>query len=190
VEIFPVAATPDWPEDLVSEFRTQITPFDSGKEQRRRRWAFPKRGLPLKYASFDQAAYEALWRFYDQMGGDYQSFYFVFPQANFWPRELIAITTGGIDTFDLRSLATEQASVVVYLDGVQTNVTFLAEGGQAGSDRIRFGLAPAVGTVITADFRGKLRLTARFNMPNGLSRSQFFYRFYSGQISLLQVKEW
>ncbi|MEM5789013.1 MAG: DUF2460 domain-containing protein [Syntrophobacteraceae bacterium] len=190
METFPAAAMPDWPEVVTSEYRTRITPFDSGKEHRRRRWAFPRRHLPLKYATHDQAAYEALWRFYHQMGGDYESFYFIFPSANLWPGELLAITTGVADTFDLRALSADPASVVAYLDGVVASATFISGGGQGGSDRIQFATAPSAGTVITADFVGRLRLTARFNAPSGLSRSQFEYRIYSGAIELIQVKEW
>ena len=190
MDIFPAAAMPDFPEDLTSEFRTDITPFDSGKENRRKRWAFPKRTLPLKYENFPQEAYEALWRHYHKMSGDYSSFYFIFPTANDWPGELVAITTGGIATFDLRSLESDPSTLTVYCDGAQTEVTLLPGSGQADSDQIRFAAAPDAGTVITADFYGRLRLTCRFNLPSGLSRSQLAYRCYSGAVSLTQVKEW
>lgn len=190
MEVFPAIAIPDWPEDVTSEFRTQITPFDSGKEHRRKRWAFPKRHLPLKYATFDQATFEALWDFYHLMSGDFESFYFVFPTANRWPRELIAITKGGIDTFDLRCLETDTSRLDVFCGGAPASAVALGGGGGAGSDRIHFAAAPLAGSVITANLFGKLRLTARFDLPSGLSRSQFSYRWYSGAITLVEAKEW
>lgn len=72
--------------------------------------------------------------------------------------------TSNSHTYDLHGVTT--SAVAVYIDGVLktaggADYTFVSGGGGAGSDRVTFTAYPAVGTLITSDFTGYLRLKAR-----------------------------
>ena len=70
----------------------------------------------------------------------------------------------GTRYYDLHSLTT--ASYVIKIDGVTktgggTDYTFISGGGDAGADRIRLTVMPAIGSLITSDLTGLLRIKAR-----------------------------
>lgn len=69
--------------------------------------------------------------------------------------------TVNTETYDLPSMATtNDASLIVYVNGVATAKTFISGGGAGGADRIAFAGYQATGALITADFKGQLRIYA------------------------------
>ena len=91
-------------------------------------------------------------------------------------------------TFDLPSKDTTEASVKMYVDGIESSHTFLSGGGQGGSDRVTMDVAPATGKYVTAEFEGKLRLYARFAQDN-LSKNMFFNLVYSSTFDIVEVRQ-
>lgn len=72
--------------------------------------------------------------------------------------------TSNSHTYELHGVTC--SSYTIYIDGVAktgggADYTFVSEGGGAGADRITFTAYPSVGTLITSDFTGYLRLKAR-----------------------------
>lgn len=70
----------------------------------------------------------------------------------------------GTRYYDLHSLTTNP--YVIYVDGVAktgggTDYTFISGGGDAGADRIRFTAMQTIGSLITSDLTGFLRIKGR-----------------------------
>jgi hypothetical protein len=187
MEIFPQTILPDYPVTVESVHRTLVTGFDSGREQRRKKWAFPKRRLKLPFKNITGSEMDLLWEFYSERYGDYESFYYLLPWQQKWFVEYLGRGTGAQTIFDLRSLSTVGGSVTTYVNGTPTAKTVLTGGGDGGSDRVQFSPAPAAGSLITADFQGKLRLTCRFAVGS-LSYEAFSIYVFQSEVELLEVR--
>lgn len=187
-EVFPSTITEKYGGQVEHLWRTIITDFESGKEQRQRRWAFPKRRLTLPYGAVAEDRVRDFWKFYMERCGAWDTFYFYFREMRHWYGEYIARATGALATFDLPSKETLESSLEVKLDGVVTGVTFISGGGAAGSDRIQFATNPAEGALITASFYGKFRLYGRFEADK-LTDETFRYMLYNLGIAILEVKQ-
>ena len=59
------------------QFKTLFTKFsDLGTENRKAKWAYPKRSFVLKYSALSKADAEVLWQFYLDRQGSYADFVF------------------------------------------------------------------------------------------------------------------
>lgn len=189
MEIFPDTSlvTPDFGIKTSEMWRTLITDFESGKEQRKKKWAFPKRKVNIPYNLIHESEIENVWDFYHDRSGAYEAFWFYFIKSRKWKGEYIGKGDDSTVTFDLPSKSTDESSLTVYVDGTPTSVTFLSGGGQASSDRIQFSVAPAANALITATFKGILRLKARFAEDN-LDDELFKYMIYNFGLTILETK--
>ena len=186
--LFPETVFISYPLSVKETWKTLITDFETGKEQRRRKWAFPKRQVGgINYQRIDPADFKDIWAFYNARKGAYESFYFYVPEPDYWFGEFIGEGDDAEDTFDLCSKSTDEESVVVYVDGVSSSFDFIEGGGQEGSDRAQLAVVPDVGAIITADFYGKLRLKTRFGVDN-LSKEYFDYLMINSEIPLIEVR--
>lgn len=75
----------------------------------------------------------------------------------------------GTRYFDLHSLTTNPC--VIYVSGAAktgggTDYTLISGGGEAGADRIRFTAMPTIGSLITSDITGFLRIKGRLGDDN------------------------
>ena len=163
MEVFPENIFSNYPAQFGSQWRTLVTNFESGTEQRRKRWAFPKRHIKLSYKRLKEDKIKDFWKFYQDRQGTLEAFWFFALAERYFYNEYVNRGDGSTVTFDLPSKNTTQASVTVYVDGVSSSFTFISGGGQGSSDRVTMAIAPANGALITADFYGRLRLKARFD---------------------------
>ena len=177
-----------FPLPLEEEFKTRISDFESGQEQRQRCWAFPRRTVNLESRNNPQTEINALWKFYRERYGAYEAFWFVMPTNDDYYNEYVGRGDGLTKTFDLPSIGTAPASLTVYVDGGDTEVLFVSGGGQASSDRITFSAAPDEGALITADFYGRLRLYARFGQDK-LTRELFSVLLYNASLEIREIKQ-
>jgi len=184
---FPETAFASYPLTVESSWKTLISDFESGKEQRRKRWAFPKRKISLRYDKLTPAGIKDIWQFYQARSGAYETFYLFVPVLDYWYGEYVGTGNNVLTTFDLPSKSTTEASVTVYVDGVSSPFTFVEGGGQEGSDRAIMSSAPGEGAILTADFYGKLRINGRFGVDN-LSKELFDYLLFRAEIPILEVK--
>lgn len=151
-----------YPFKLISAHKTQISPMQTGKEQRQQRWVFPIRSGKIQSDALEPADIATLRAFHRKMRGSYDTFWFFLPgDANAWTDELVGRGTGSSATYDLPSKNTVQATLKIYVNGVESAATFTSGGGGGGADRIT--ITAALGSTITADFTGILRLKARFS---------------------------
>ncbi|RLA87311.1 MAG: hypothetical protein DRG40_00685 [Deltaproteobacteria bacterium] len=187
MEVFPQNIIYPYPIEVEEIWKTLITDFESGKEQRRRRWAFPKRKVRIKFSPLQETEARTLWEFYHARQGAFEAFWFVWPYADRWTDEYVGTGDGSTTTWDLPSVDTDPDTVQVYVDGLSVSFTFLEGGGQAGADRVQLAVAPEEGEVVTADFEGKLRIKARFAADN-LTKELFKYAAWTIGVEILEVK--
>jgi len=166
---FPESPIPIYPLIVEPEWKTLISGFDGGGEQRRQKQLFPKYNVVVNYDALSETAEQILWDFYMARKGAYEAFYIydlallagIAPNHN---GQYCGTGDGATEIFDIPGRST--SSHVVYLDGVEQTITtdyvILTGGGESSSDRIDFVSPPVAGAVITVDFTGFLRIRARF----------------------------
>jgi len=190
MEIFPESVLYSFPMAIDEEWRTLISDAESGKEQRRKCWAFPKRGAGLNHKCVKLEEFKTVWKFYHERCGAHEKFYFIFPNfggsGDYWYGEYLGQGDGSETTFDLRSKDTNASSVTVYVDGTPVSHTFISGGGQAGMDRVQIS-APSEGEIVTADFQGRLVLDARF-LQDKLTKELFNALMFNAQVPVIEVK--
>ena len=64
------------------DFKTLVSAFENGYEQRRRKWAHGKRSFSLKYNVLTYNETDTLYDFYIARNGTYDAFSFVNPNDN------------------------------------------------------------------------------------------------------------
>jgi len=154
------------PEAVGIRFKTLISNFDDlGEEQRKQKWLYPKRTVPLTYRRKSKADARTLWQFYLSRKGAYEAFNFFLNQANTYQGEYVGTGDGSTTVFNLP--AKNSSDYTVYKNGVAqegggTDYTFAAGAGTDGADKITFVAAPASGDRITYDFTGNLKIRCRF----------------------------
>ncbi len=196
IETYPSTPVPSYTYTMDHQFRTVVSDFESGAEQRRLMWRFPKRTFLLLYkaVAMTDAERYVLYKFFQQRSGSYESFYFFdFTMRRFFD-QYVGYGDGSTATFDLPSkTTTNDATLKVYVAGVEKTITvdfnFVSGGGGGGSDRITFiaGHIPALGALITVDFNGYLRIKGRFK-DDKLTEELFTVDYETISVSIYEVK--
>jgi len=169
LQTYPSDPKPSYSYVIDSEFRTIISDFESGKEQRRSIWRFPKRTFALIYKvmRMTDAERNAVYDFFHNRRGSYEPFWFFDFIKRKWIDQYVGYGNGTTAIFDLPSKTTTQFPKV-YVAGIEKTRTvhwnFLSGGGEGGADRIQFtsGNIPSAGQLITSDLEGYLRIKGRF----------------------------
>lgn len=196
MEVYPATPIPSFSLITDHKFRTLVTDFESGIENRRSLWRFPKRIFSLKYNLLIMSAAErdTIYEFIQNRLGSYESFWFFDPKLRKWIDEYIGYGDGATATFDLPSkTTTDDATLKIYVAGVlkidTVDYDFVSGGGAGGSDRITFiaGHIPAVGALITSDFNGYLRIKGRFQ-DDGFNEEYFTVNFVKTGVIINEVK--
>lgn len=180
--IYPEAPRP---ANVITEtlaFDVLVTTVNTNAEQRRLRQFKPKRLFVLQYQGLKRADISVLQGFFNKCKGLYSRFTFILPVAGDFEGEFVAKQVGSEVTFDLPSVNT--TNLTIYVDGVETAVTISAGSGEDGRDQIVFASAPALDSVITADFSGNLVVYARFNKEFSKSINPVTY---DAEIELMEV---
>jgi len=178
---YPETPIPTEPYDIKINWKTVISDFDSGKEQRRQKNLYPKYNVSLTYPPLSLTDIQILWNFYQARRGTYEPFYFYSIEEAQWNGCFVGIGNASDTTFDLPGKSA--SSIVIYDNGVATATYTLGVGdGDCLSDNIVFNTAPAVNALITCDFYGYLRIRCRFQEE--LTRSSFTAALYKTGINL------
>lgn len=107
MDTFPSYPVPVYPVKVTSQWKTLVSDFEAGKEQRRQIWTFPKRSIGLSFGALRQDGIDTLWNFYNKMRGAYEPFYFFDPTKDAdgsWHRhedEYVGRGDGSIVSFEL-----------------------------------------------------------------------------------------
>jgi len=189
METFPTGVLISYPMPKKSAFKTLVTDLEGGKEQRHRKWVFPKRAYPLTFKAIEPGSMKDVWKFFHERAGAHEGFWFIDPDPDYWYGEYLGQGDGSQTYFDLACVAANQTvfAVSVYVDGVSSNFSFVSGGGEGGSDRVHMGIAPNEGAIVTGDFYGQLRLRARFQDAE-MSKELYDYLIYNAGITIIEDK--
>ncbi len=185
--LYPETPIPQYPYDITEVWKTTITPFDSGREQRRQKQVFPKYDMAFSYNTLTLTEFNLLWNFYHARRGAYAAFYVYLPDPDPASWEGLGVGTGDGSTtiFDLPGKSA--SSQKIYINGEEQVVTvqysILIGGGEESSDRVEFVTAPAENEIISCDFAGYMRNRCRF-ANDKMTRTQFAHALYSTGLEL------
>lgn len=186
---YPEEPAPTYPFIIEPEWSTTVTPFTSGKEERRVRRLFAAYNVTVTYGALTQAQAQTVWDFYMARRGSYEAFY-VYDLAilglDSWSHDALYLGTGdgSTTTFDIPGRST--SSQKIYNAGTEVDsadYSILTGGGSSNSDRVTFDTAPDSGDILTCDFTGALRIRARF-AEDKLPRELFTYKLYRYGVQL------
>jgi hypothetical protein len=171
-KIFPASPIPIYPFDLEMEYKTVVSPYDNGDEQRRSKWQFPKYNFVLAFDNLSLADMRTLWQFYQECKGSLESVYYFLPWSDVYLNLYIGVGNAVTQIYDLPGKST--SGHAVYFDGVVqgSGWSVLTGGGTGSADRLSFVTAPASGKVITVGMAGLFRVKCRFKNDK-LSRRLF-----------------
>lgn len=176
---------PSYPFQFETAFQTKVVEFETGSEWRGGARSFPKRRITTTYNTLTQVEMEELYGFFVSKKGAREAFSFFDPVPGNHKGEYVGRGDGSSVLFELPVRGS--GSLVVYVNGVQVGVTLLEGAGTDGVDKIQFSSAPANGSVIAADFEGKLRLTVRLESDK-IPRELFYYLMYNIGVSFVEAR--
>jgi len=139
VDSYPTTPIPSNVYKPGSNFNTLTSDFDSGKEQRRRLWRFPKRNFSLVYNYITKANRHLLHEFYREHFGGNIAFWYFDLKPDYWDDEYVGY--GGPLPMD----ACYAADATVFTDeteasnDVTTNDMTLTPAAPAVNDAYYFG---------------------------------------------------
>ena len=175
MEVFPAAPAPVYPMTITPVWNTLISTYDnvkSASEQRRQGALFPLYDATVFYDALEISEIGILWAFYMARRGALGAFllYDLYVMAH--AGQYVGVGDGVTDIFDIPGKST--SSRTLYINGVSesSGFAYLTGGGDGGSDRVDFTTAPALGSIITIDFTGYLRIKCRFE-EDRLDRENF-----------------
>lgn len=176
---FPEDVKLSYPLQIAPRWRTVVTAFEGGWEQRMKKEDFAVFDVTIKLDKVSKSDFLKIWEFYQARKGAYEPFYFFCPYTDTYKGLYVGAGNGTTTTFDLPGKSTSAQSI--YLDfALQSGgYSILSGGGGEGADRVQFSSAPASGTIISCDLTGFMRIRCRFKedtmtkeyMANGLYRT-------------------
>ena len=175
------------PLDEEITYNTLVTPFEDGKEQRRKKWSSPKRTFSIQFNALQDSEADRLWNFYKSREGAYDTFYFENPSDSPISAETsttVAIGTNG--AFSFANYPWPSGDVVIYKNSVASGDEGIDWTVNRATGVVSFvaGYYPEAGKIISADH--PFSYVVRF-AEDKLSKSLFSYKLYSGQLKLAQV---
>ena len=169
-------------------FRTLVTPFESGKEQRRAKWSTPRRSFSLTYNGRRYDRMQELWTFYKNRQGAYDTFYFENPNdspISLSGDETLGTGNGSNKNFTLDRYPVHSGDCILVsatsgdlTEGVDYTVNYT-------TGAITFSSAPANNDVIKATSY-HFYYICRF-AKDDMSRELFSYQLYNTGLEVLQV---
>ncbi len=158
-----------YPCVIQTDFKTIVSEFAGGNEQRRRLLRFPKRVVSLTYKNISQADRNIISNYFRTYYGAYGNstgglFYFFDQAQRAWQDEYVGRGDTGQVAFEIHSRLTSTDTIVMYIAGTSTGgaITATSTTGTEGATVVTLTTAPATGALITCDFTGYLRAKVRF----------------------------
>lgn len=192
IPIYPSTPVPAFAEIITGQFKTLMSEFDSGEEQRRSLRRFSKRRMKLDYQNLSASEWATVQAFFGARLGSSEAFWWVDWLSRAYTDEYMGRGTGGALTLDLHGVSTSGRTIykngVAETAGVDYNIS--TGTGEAGADQAVWiaGHYPAAGALITHDFTGKLRLKAVF--PDELTFVQHSPSYMNIETIELREVQW
>lgn len=182
---YPTTPKPQIPYLLEPVWNTKISTFDAGNEQRKQKATYAKYDVTFTYNGLTQANINLLYTFYMARKGAYEPFHVYTLESEEWTELWVGQGDSILTTFDIPGQSTSSQSI--YIDGVlqteATHYTILTGGGDSDSDRVEFVTAPPLGSTITCDITGYMRIRGRFDQDK-MSRDYFVNCLYRTGIKI------
>lgn len=185
---FPTTPKPQFEYVEEQEFKTIISIFDDGNEQRRAKWAVPRYNVSLTYNALPASHSLTLWEFYKARKGAWESFYFFAGEAEAdsrsYQKEYICVSNGSDTVLDLPCRLSTVTALYKNSSVMSTaDYTVNTTAGANGEDTLSLASAPASGDVLTCDFDGYLKIKCRFE-DDRMSRTLFDRSLYRTGLQL------
>ena len=116
--VFPESPIPIYPLELSSEWKNLKSDFESGTEQRRQVWSFPKRSVKLEFKPLQQTEIDTLWNFFQARKGSLEPFWFFRPTKDkngdwhSYTGEYVGRGDGATTIFELPSKDTQGVELI------------------------------------------------------------------------------
>lgn len=178
-----VSRSPSW--------STDVKAARSGKRYARAHWSYPRWTFKLQYEFLRSGSFqevESLLGFFNQHGGDYDSWLFRDPDARLATRVQFGTGDGVTTSWQLLRNIGGFLEPVKEVDGAVTayaNGSVTAATVDVHTGLISFAAAPAVGAVMDASFAYFQR--CRFNRSN-LDTERFLADLWKGQVEFSTEK--
>jgi len=179
---YPASPVPQIPYEITSNWKTIVSAFDSGKEQRRQKQTYPKYDIGLTYNALVESDFAILWNFYQSMSGSLTAFYFYTIESSDWDGLFIGTGDASTQTFDIPGKSITN-NIIYYNGEAWDDYEILVGGGSENSDRIIFDTAPEVNAILLCDFTGYMRIRCRFE-EDKLTKQSFAGKLYRTGIKL------
>jgi hypothetical protein len=162
LEVWPTSPPPSFSYPLEDEYETVISVAEGTNEVAQMNRRFPKRGFAIGYDSIALGTdWATIHNFHTARLGAYETFWFFDFLSRPWTDIKVGRGDGSTTTFDLPSKNTvNDSSLIIKVNDTPVSKSFSSGTGLGGADQIIIA-APALGALITAAFKGQLRLKAR-----------------------------
>jgi len=185
---FPNSPVPSYEQVVKQKYRTLISIFDSGNEQRRAKWTSNRYDITLQYNALTSTQADTIWDFFKSRQGSYEAFVYFVGEAEdksySLSSEYVATADGASSAFNLP--CKHSTITAVYYNGSLQSTTAWSKSSTNGPDNediLHTVGAPSSGTVITISGNGHLKVRCRF-ANDELSRSLFEKNLYKMQVEL------
>lgn len=186
--VFPDSPIPSYEQVATQRYKTIISQFDDGTEQRRTKWTFPKYDVQLNFNALKSTDVDTLWNFFKARRGSYEPFYYFLGRAEqnqyIISNEYVATADGASTAYNLPGCNCN--SPVVYINSSvlsTSNYSITSTNGANGEDILHFSATPSSGDVITIDFVGYHKVRVRFETDD-MSKTLFEKNLYKTGLKL------
>lgn len=156
---------------------------DLGREQRKRKWLYPKRNFTLNYNNITDNELRTLLNFWTARDGSFTSFTLIFDFPETYEGEYVATGDGSTTTFSLpgkntsgRTMYINSGALTEAQDATSADYYIISDGGEDGVDSAVFLIAPDAGSRITIDFYGRLAVKCRFKDTIKYARGSGYFQ--------------
>ena len=168
-------------------FKTLVTPYMSGKEQRRSKWTRPKHRFSWRASARNEDQADYIYDFFNTMQGRGESFYWECDEESPTSQsgdEIIGTGDGSTVAFSFDRYPVKSGDCTITVGGVaQTEVNDYTVNYAMGA--ITFSSAPGSGdSIVATSYR--FYYPVRFN-EDEMTREQFAYKLYNFGIELVEV---
>ena len=182
----PLTLSPEFGLEEIVKFKTLITEFEDGTEQRRSKWAYPLREYRLNLKWYSETNMDTIWDFYIARKGAYDTFWVLIPTEYQVTLEGIGTGNGATKAFQLDEFPvnTTAATFTLYADGVAKDGS-LANNTTTEIATATFDAAPDADDPLTASYQFYFQV--RF-ADDDMTRSLMAYQLLHAGLKLVEVR--
>ncbi len=183
--LLPTTVNPSYSISITARWKTVVSQYDSGRQQRRQKQVQDIYDANIKYNRLTLANMGILWDFYQSCRGSLYDFYLYDLEENrrAWTDLYVGIGDGATITFDLPGKNTSSRSIKFNGSTQTSGISYSTGTGAESADTVTFTIAPAAGVIVTASFTGDLRIKCHFK-EDKLTRENFAYRLFRTGLDL------